>query len=91
MALSGSEKQLISWRSSTASRQTKVEEALRNNPKIRFVEKGKRKGEDLYIATGQTDAGRYLWVAFILKMSKEALVVSARDMTDSERKRHGKK
>ena len=27
-----------------------VEEVLTNNPKVRFVEKGQRKSEDLYIA-----------------------------------------
>jgi uncharacterized protein len=37
-----------------------VEEALNNKPKIRFVEKGQRKGEDVYLALGQNDAGRYL-------------------------------
>lgn len=68
-----------------------VEEVLSNKPKIRFVEKGERKGEDVYMATGQTDAGRYLLVVFIFKMSKEALVLSARDMNHTERNRHGKK
>jgi hypothetical protein len=34
-----------------------VEEVLRDNPKIRLIEKGERKGEDVYMATGQTDAG----------------------------------
>lgn len=29
-----------------------VEEVLENRPKIRFVEKGKRKGEDVYLALG---------------------------------------
>jgi len=32
-----------------------VEEALRNRPKIRFVEKGDRANEDVYMALGQTD------------------------------------
>ncbi len=68
-----------------------VEEVLENRPKIRFVEKGKRKGEDVYLALGQTDAGRYLAVLFIYKRTKEALILSARDMTDNERKQYGKK
>ena len=45
--------------------QVEVEEAedvLWGNPHIRFRERGKRKGENLYIAFGQTDAGRYLVV-----------------------------
>jgi len=68
-----------------------LEEVLENRPKIRFVEKGKRKGEDVYLALGQTDAGRYLAVLFIYKRTKEALILSARDMADNERKQYGKK
>jgi uncharacterized DUF497 family protein len=68
-----------------------VEEALNNRPKIRFVEKGERKGEDVYLALGQTDAGRYLAVLFIYKKTKEALILSARDMANKERRQYGKK
>ncbi|MGH9759420.1 MAG: hypothetical protein ACREDR_22495 [Blastocatellia bacterium] len=39
----------------------------------------------------QTDAGRYLIVFLIYKKGGQALVVSARDMTESERKLYGKK
>ena len=45
----------------------------------------KRKGEDVYKAYGQTDAGRYLFVAFIYKLDHRALILSARDMDDDER------
>ncbi len=38
---------------------------LNDRPKFRFVEKGDRPGEDVYMALGQTDAGRYLAVLFI--------------------------
>jgi len=68
-----------------------VEEVLDNNPKIRFVEKGGRKGEDVYLALGQTDAGRYLAVLFIYKKTKEALILSARDMANKERRKYEKK
>lgn len=68
-----------------------VEEALNNRPGIRFVEKGKRKEEDVYMALGQSDAGRYLAVLFIYKKTREALILSARDMANKERKRYGKK
>ncbi len=68
-----------------------VEELLGNRPKIRFVEKGERKGEDVYLALGQSDAGRYLAVLFIYKKTKEALILSARDMAERERRRYGKK
>jgi hypothetical protein len=37
-----------------------VEDALTGTPKIRFVEKGDREGENVYLALGQTDSGRYL-------------------------------
>ena len=68
-----------------------VEEVLRNKPKFRFVEKGDRKGEDVYFALGRTDAGRYLAVLFINKPFAQALVLSARDMADKERKLYGRK
>ena len=35
-----------------------VEEILDGKPKIRFVEKGEREGEDVYLALAQTDSGR---------------------------------
>ncbi len=68
-----------------------VEKALQNKPKFRFVEKGDRKGEDVYLALGQTDTGRYLAVLFIHKLSAQALILSARDMADKERKQYARK
>ncbi len=68
-----------------------VEEVLENKPRLRFVEKGDRKGENVYMALGQTDAGRYLTVLFIYKTSKEVLILSARDMAKKERKMYGRK
>lgn len=68
-----------------------VEEVLNGKPKFRFVEKGERRGEDIYLALGQTDAGRYLSVLFIYKKTKEALILSARDMARKERRRYGRK
>jgi len=55
------------------------------------VEKGRREGEDLYLALGRTDAGRYLSVVFVLKPEHTALVISARDMAPHERKRYEQK
>ncbi len=37
-----------------------VEEVLENRPKIKFVEKGEWEGEDVYLALGQTETGRYI-------------------------------
>jgi len=63
----------------------------RSHPKIDFVEKGKIGGENIYLALGQTDSGRYLSVFFIYKMNKDTIVVSARDMAKKERRRYEKK
>lgn len=63
-----------------------VEEVLFGKPHVRRAQRGRVKGEDLYAAYGQTDAGRYLIVFFIRKESVAALPISARDMTDSERR-----
>jgi uncharacterized DUF497 family protein len=68
-----------------------VEAALSRTPRFRFIEKGDVEGEDLYAALGQTDAGRYLIIYFIRKISGEALIISARDMTRKERRQYEKK
>jgi len=68
-----------------------VEQTFENDPKIRFVERGERENEDVYLALGQSNEGRYLAVLFIYKESQEALILSARDMAGKERKRHAKK
>ena len=68
-----------------------VEEALKQSPKFRFMEKGERDGEDVYVALGQTDAGRYLVILFIHKPANLALVLSARNMTSEERRKYGRK
>jgi len=68
-----------------------VEEIFTGKPKFRFVEKGERKNEDVYMALGQTEGGRYLIVLFIYKQSREALILSARDMEKRERKMYGRK
>ena len=56
-----------------------------------FVEKGDIPGEDVYSALGQTEAGRFLIVFFVYKKTKEALVISARDMDSKERRLYEKK
>jgi uncharacterized DUF497 family protein len=63
-----------------------VEEVLFGKLHVRRAQKGHVKGEDLYAACGQTEAGRYLIVFFIRKEQTAALPLSARDMTDSERR-----
>jgi uncharacterized DUF497 family protein len=68
-----------------------VKEVLQDRPLFRFVEKGHRKGENVYAAFGQTESGRYLVVYFVFKKSKEALILSSRDMTSAERRKYEKK
>ncbi|MDO8727713.1 MAG: BrnT family toxin [Candidatus Methanoperedens sp.] len=69
-----------------------VEEALHSDALFRRAKKGKVKGEDVYVAYGRTVAGRYLFIVFIYKSYNIGLIISARDMTDKERKYyHAKK
>jgi uncharacterized DUF497 family protein len=68
-----------------------VEEVFNCSPRYRFFERGDVEGEDLYLAMGRTEAGRYLIVYFLHKVTGEALVISARDMTKKERRLYGKK
>ncbi len=71
--------------------QDEAEEVFFNRPQYRFVESGHRQGEDVYSASGQTDAGRYLIVFFIHKPNNVALILSARDMNRMERRRYERK
>ncbi len=63
-----------------------VEEIFGNQPRYRKIARGRVQGEDVYGAFGQTDSGRYVSVFFIKKPQNAALVISARDMDDQERK-----
>jgi uncharacterized DUF497 family protein len=68
-----------------------VVEVFDGDPKFRFVEKGRREGEHVYSAAGQTGAGRHIVVFFVYKKDHRAVPVSARDMTTAERKRYERK
>ncbi len=70
---------------------TEVTELFNNKPRFHFVEKGNRKGENVYAAKGRSDDGRYLICYFIQKPDNKALILSARDMTPAERKRYARK
>jgi uncharacterized DUF497 family protein len=72
-------------------RTEEVEESLSGSPKIRFIEKGDVRGEDIYAAMGKTIEGRYLTTFFIRKSGNRALIISSRDMTKSEKKYYEKK
>ena len=68
-----------------------VEETLLSKPMFRKVQKGHIPGENLYAALGCTDTGRYLIVFFIYKPYHEALIISARDMDNKERRQYERK
>ena len=65
-----------------------VEDVLFGNPIYRKVHRGHIPGEYLYTALGQTEAGRYLIIFFIYKPTREALILSARNMHNKERKQY---
>jgi len=67
-----------------------VEQVFRKQPQIRRMKRGHYRGEDVYRALGQAGAGRYLAVFFIHKATNEALILSARDMDDKERKSYAR-
>ncbi len=71
--------------------QAEVEEILSGRPRIRKMHKGHFRGEDVYRALGQISAGRYLTVFFIYKRRGEALILSARDMDQKERRSYASK
>ena len=68
-----------------------VEEVLTSKAHFRKAEKGRVRGEDVYVAYGQTTTGRYIVTSFIFKKPDCALQISARDMSHSERRYYEKK
>ena len=66
-----------------------VEDVLFGRSRFRRIARGHTHGEDVYEALGQTASGRHLIVIFLWKAGGEALVISARDMSDTERRRYG--
>ena len=79
----------LAWKHSVRARE--VTELFENRPRIERIERGHRPGEDLYLALGQSDSGRYLTVFFVYKQDGRALIVTARDMMQKERRRYGKR
>jgi uncharacterized DUF497 family protein len=68
-----------------------VEAVLNGKPKIKKMNKGRFRGEHVYRALGQTEAGRHLTVFFIYKRTHQALILSARDMDTKERRQYASK
>ncbi|MEN6335592.1 MAG: BrnT family toxin [Phycisphaerales bacterium] len=71
--------------------QEEVRQVLQGRATFRFVEKGHRPHEDVYAALSQTRVGRYLIVFFVHKPDHRVLILSARNMTDAERRRYEKR
>ncbi len=67
-----------------------VENIFGDLPVFHRIERGNVKGEHVCRVIGRTDSGRYLVVFFIYKRTHEALVISARDMTEKERRIYAK-
>lgn len=67
-----------------------AEKVFNSKPVARRVAKGRVRGEDIYSAQAQITNGRYLIVFFIRKKHDIALPISARDMTETERKYYDK-
>ena len=72
-------------------REREVRQIFANSPYFRFSQRGQYAGENVYVAFGQTDGGRYLVVFFIHKLTLVALVLSARDMDEKERRQYGRR
>lgn len=70
--------------------QDELREVLAGQPMFRFVEKGHRRGENVYAAFGLTEAGRRLVVFFVHKADGRALILWAREMAQAERRHYDK-
>ena len=68
-----------------------AEQALQCNKLIRRVKRGHVKGEDVYLALGKTNGGRYLSIFFIYKKSHDVIIICARDMDKKEKRNYEKK
>ena len=79
----------LAWKHNVTT--DEVEEALAAARRFRFIETGDVEGEDLYAAMGRTTAGRYLIIYFVYKTTREALIISAREMTKREKRAYAKK
>ncbi len=74
----------LAWKHSTTPEE--VDQVLFEQSLFRKVQKGHVPGEHVYAAFGRNESGRYLTVFFIYKSTREALILTARDMDSSERK-----
>lgn len=73
-------------------RAEEVEEVFGNRAdfQVKRINRGHWRKEHVYRALGRTGSGRHLAVFFILKRSGKALVISARDMDEQERRSYAR-
>lgn len=67
--------------------QIECEQVFFNRPLLVKRDKKHSLSECRYYALGMTDAGRFLFIAFTIRTDK-IRIISARDMTRSERRRY---
>jgi uncharacterized DUF497 family protein len=65
-----------------------VIEVLENKPHFQRKEEGFKPGEDVYAAFGRTNTDRLLSVFFVYTRDARAIIVSARDMSEKERRKY---
>ena len=68
--------------------EVEVIEVFENHPRFHRKEGGLVPGEDVYAAYGRTNQQRPLSIFFVYTRDKRAIIVSARDMTEKERRRY---
>ncbi len=74
------------WKHNVEERE--VIEVLENNPLFQRKEAGYKPGEDVYAAFGRTNSDRLLSVFFVYTKDRRAIIVSARDMSEKERRKY---
>jgi uncharacterized DUF497 family protein len=65
-----------------------VIEVLENKPVFKYKEAGYQPGEHIYAAFGRTNTERLLSVFFVYTQDQRAIIVSARDMSQKERRKY---
>lgn len=68
-----------------------VEEAFENKPLFRFEKKKNFPDEHVYSAMSITGSGRFVSMFFIYRKNRDALIITARDMTKKERQYYEKR
>lgn len=65
-----------------------VIDVFENKPLFQRKEAGYKPGEDVYAAFGRTNRNRLLSVFFVYTQDGRAIIVSARDMSEKERRKY---